>query len=133
MSGHNLMQAIARVNRVYKNKEGGLIVDYIGIAGALKKAMSDYTKRDKVNYGESDISKIAYPKFIEKLEVCRALLHGFDYSSFMLKSLTDLTRAKLISGGVNFLSDPSRKEDKILYKRVASLASICFTLSLYFN
>ncbi len=44
MSGHNLMQAIARVNRVYKNKEGGLIVDYIGIAGALKKAMSDYTK-----------------------------------------------------------------------------------------
>ncbi len=115
MSGHNLMQAIARVNRVYKNKEGGLIVDYIGIAGALKKAMSDYTKRDKVNYGESDISKIAYPKFIEKLEVCRALLHGFDYSSFMLKSLTDLTRAKLISGGVNFLSDPSRKEDKKFY------------------
>ena len=100
---------------IYKNKEGGLIVDYIGIAGALKKAMSDYTKRDKANYGESDISKIAYPKFIEKLEVCRALLHGFDYSSFMLKSLTDLTRAKLISGGVNFLSDPSRKEDKKFY------------------
>ena len=91
------------------------IVDYIGIAGALKKAMSDYTKRDKANYGESDISKIAYPKFIEKLEVCRALLHGFDYSSFMLKSLTDLTRAKLISGGVNFLSDPSKKEDKKFY------------------
>lgn len=47
MKGHNLMQAIARVNRVYKGKEGGLVVDYIGIAGALKRAMKDYTNRDK--------------------------------------------------------------------------------------
>ena len=47
MSGHNLMQAIARVNRVYKDKEGGLVVDYVGIAGALKRAMNDYTARDK--------------------------------------------------------------------------------------
>ena len=47
MSGHNLMQAIARVNRVFQGKEGGLIVDYIGISQALKQAMSDYTERDK--------------------------------------------------------------------------------------
>lgn len=62
MNGHNLMQAIARVNRVYKNKEGGLVVDYIGIAQALKEAMNDYTIRDKKNYGDMDISKAAYTK-----------------------------------------------------------------------
>ena len=68
MRGHNLMQAIARVNRVYKEKEGGLIVDYIGIAGALKRAMNDYTARDRKRYGDPDIGKVAYPKFLEKLE-----------------------------------------------------------------
>lgn len=57
MAGHNLMQAIARVNRVYKDKEGGLVVDYVGIASALRQAMNDYTNRDKQNYGETDIAK----------------------------------------------------------------------------
>ena len=66
MSGHNLMQAIARVNRVFRDKEGGLVVDYVGIASALKKAMNDYTSRDKKNYGDTDIAKVAYPKFLEK-------------------------------------------------------------------
>ncbi|HAT53787.1 MAG TPA: type I restriction endonuclease subunit R, partial [Lactobacillus sp.] len=110
MQGHNLMQAIARVNRVYKDKEGGLIVDYVGIAGALKKAMSDYTKRDKGNFGDTDIAKTAYPRFVSKLEVCRDLIFGYDYSAFMDKDGTDLARAKTISGGVNFFSD-IRKED----------------------
>jgi len=105
MSGHNLMQAIARVNRVYKDKEGGLVVDYVGIASALKQAMNDYTKRDKQNYGEQDIAKTALPKFIEKLEVCRNLMFGFDYTPFMSDSATDLARAKTIKGGVNFLSE----------------------------
>ena len=104
MSGHNLMQAIARVNRVYKDKEGGLVVDYVGIASALKQAMNDYTNRDKSNYGDTDIARTALPKFIEKLEVCRNLLHGFDYSGFMRTNATDLSRAKAISGGVNFLT-----------------------------
>nr|WP_320147891.1 type I restriction endonuclease subunit R [uncultured Anaeromusa sp.] len=104
MAGHNLMQAIARVNRVYKDKEGGLVVDYVGIASALKQAMNDYTNRDKNNYGDTNISKTALPKFIEKLEVCRDLFHGFDYSGFMRENATDLSRAKAISGGVNFLS-----------------------------
>ena len=65
MQGHNLMQAIARVNRVYKNKEGGVVVDYIGIASALKQAMNDYTNRDKGNFGDTDIAKTALPKFVE--------------------------------------------------------------------
>jgi type I site-specific restriction-modification system R (restriction) subunit len=61
MSGHNLMQAIARVNRVYQDKEGSLVVDYVGIASALKQAMNDYTNRDKSNYGDTDITKTALP------------------------------------------------------------------------
>jgi hypothetical protein len=59
MAGHNLMQAIARVNRVFKDKEGGLVVDYVGIAAALKRAMNDYTARDKKNYGDTDVSNAA--------------------------------------------------------------------------
>ncbi|MDO4327626.1 MAG: type I restriction endonuclease subunit R [bacterium] len=101
MSGHNLMQAIARVNRVFKDKEGGLVVDYVGIAAALKQAMNDYTVRDKKNYGDTDIHKAAYPKFLEKLSICRDLFHGFEYTLFL--SGTDLQKAKTISGGVNFL------------------------------
>ena len=101
MAGHNLMQAIARVNRVFRDKEGGLVVDYVGIASALKQAMNDYTVRDKQNYGDPDISKAAYPKFLEKLEVCRDLFHGFDYSAFFGRN--DLDKAKAITGAANFL------------------------------
>lgn len=113
MSGHNLMQAIARVNRVFKNKEGGLVVDYVGIASALKQAMNDYSKRDQSNYGDMDIGKVALPKFQEKLEVCRDLFHGFDYANFMKG--TDLQRSQLIIGGVNFLSDPKEPRKKELF------------------
>ena len=110
MKGHNLMQAIARVNRVFGDKEGGLIVDYVGIATALKQAMNDYTKRDKEKYGDPDIDKVAYPKFLEKLSVCRDLFFGFDYSSFT--NGTDLQRSQAISGGVNFILAPDREEEK---------------------
>lgn len=101
MKGYNLMQAIARVNRVFKDKEGGLIVDYVGIAGALKKAMSDYTARDRKNYGDTDVGKVAYPKFIEKLELCRDFFYGFDYSGFIHG--TNLERSRAISGAVDFI------------------------------
>ena len=119
MAGHNLMQAIARVNRVFKDKEGGLIVDYIGIAAALKQAMNDYTARDKKKYGDPDISKVAYPKFLEKMDVCRSLLHGFDYSTFLTG--TDLQRAKTISGALNFMLEPSRKDSKESFRKEALL------------
>jgi type I restriction enzyme R subunit len=102
MSGHNLMQAIARVNRVFQDKEGGLVVDYIGIAAALKAAMNDYTVRDRTNYGEMDIAKTALPKFREKLQVCGELFHGFDYAAFCADS-DDVLRAQTISGGINFI------------------------------
>lgn len=67
----------------------------------LELGMNDYTVRDKKNYGDPDVSKAAYPKFLEKLSVCRDLFHGFNYSIFMTGS--DLDRAKTISGGVNFI------------------------------
>lgn len=130
MSGHNLMQAIARVNRVYGDKEGGLVVDYIGIAAALKQAMNDYTKRDKKNYGDPDIGKVAYPKFLEFLSICRDLFHGFDYSRFATG--TDLDRAKTISGGVNFIIARGKEEDKETFEKQALMLhqslSLCSSL-----
>ena len=110
MEGHNLMQAIARVNRVFEDKEGGLVVDYIGIASALKKAMNDYTIRDRKNYGNMDIASTAYNKFREKLQVCRDLLHDFDYSEFATGS--NLVRARLISGAANFIIAREKNKEK---------------------
>ena len=104
MKGHNLMQAIARVNRVFPEKEGGLIVDYVGIAQALKQAMQDYTRRDRQRFGDPDIQKTAKVRFQEKMEVCLDLLHGFDFSGFY--DGTNSERAKLITGCVNFLLNP---------------------------
>lgn len=117
MSGYNLMQAIARVNRVFRDKEGGLVVDYVGIASALKQAMNDYTMRDKKNYGDTDVAKVAYPKFLEKLSVCRDLFHGFDYSKF--STGTDLERAKTISGAVNFILGRENEENQDVFIREA--------------
>lgn len=113
MHGYNLMQAIARVNRVFKDKEGGLVVDYVGIASALKTAMKEYTARDQNHYGDMDIAKTAYPKFQEKLQVCRDLFHGFDYSGFV--GGTALVMAKLITDGVNFVLDSKKQERKEMF------------------
>lgn len=128
MHGYNLMQAIARVNRVFQDKEGGLVVDYVGIAGALKAAMNEYTARDRSKYGDMDIAKTAYPKFQEKLQVCRDLFHGYNYKGFI--NGTPLVMAQLISGGANFVLDPKdqkRKEhflkEAMLMKQAMSLCS----------
>lgn len=108
MEGHNLMQAIARVNRVYAGKSGGLVVDYIGIIKALKEAMHDYTKQDKSNFSNSDIKTTAKVEFQKHLEICRDFLHGFDYKAFFGNN--DTARSLVISGGINFMLDPKREE-----------------------
>lgn len=130
MSGHNLMQAIARVNRVFRDKEGGLVVDYVGIATALKQAMNDYTSRDKKNYGDTDVGKVAYPKFLEKLSVCRDKFHGYDYTKFI--NGTDLERAKTISGAVNFIMGREKVDDKDSFVKEALMLhqalSLCSSL-----
>ncbi len=81
MKGHNLMQAIARVNRVFKDKPGGLVVDYIGIASELKQALKTYT--DSKGKGRPTLdTREAYAILLEKLDVVHGMLHGFDYSKF---------------------------------------------------
>ena len=126
MKDHNLMQAIARVNRVFPEKAGGLIVDYVGIAAALREAMKRYTKRDQNNYGDNDIKKRAYSEFKEKLEICRELLHGYDYSHFYKG--TPAERAQIIKGAVNFMIAPEKAEDCKEFIRNASLLKQAVTL-----
>lgn len=131
MSGHNLMQAIARVNRVFQDKEGGLIVDYVGIAAALKKAMSDYSARDRKNYGDTDVARVAYPKFLEKLQVCRDLFHSYDYAIFW--SGSDLQKGKCITGAVNFLLAREKEETRNSFMKEALMLhqalSLCSSIA----
>ena len=130
MQGYNLMQAIARVNRVFGDKEGGLVVDYVGIAAAFKEAMNDYTSRDKKNYGDTDVAKVAYPKFLEKLSICRDIFHGYDYSKFTTG--TDLERSRAISGAVNFIVavDKEREREDFLKEALMlrQALSLCSSL-----
>lgn len=126
MKDHNLMQAIARVNRVFPEKAGGLIVDYVGIAAALKDAMKRYTKRDQSNYGNNDIKEKAYAEFKENLEICRDLLHGYDYSNFHHGSPAE--RAQLIKGAVNFMIAPEKADACKDFIKHASLLRQAVTL-----
>ncbi|MEG3024395.1 MAG: DUF3387 domain-containing protein, partial [Akkermansia sp.] len=96
----------------------------------LKQAMNDYTRRDQKNYGDPDIGKVALPRFEEHLSICRDQFYGYDYSEFLNES--DLQRAKVISGGVNFLSDISRERHKNDFIREAHVLrqalSLCKSL-----
>ncbi|MES4683270.1 type I restriction endonuclease subunit R [Pseudomonas aeruginosa] len=94
MKGHNLMQAIARVNRVFKDKQGGLVVDYIGIANELKAALKEYTASKGRGRPTVDAHE-AYAVLEEKLDVLRSLLHGFDYSDYLIGG------HKLLAGAAN--------------------------------
>lgn len=94
MKGHNLMQAIARVNRVFSNKQGGLVVDYIGIGNELKAAMKEYTASNGRGKPAVD-AREAYAVLEEKMDVLRSILHGFDYSDFLTGG------HKLLAGAAN--------------------------------
>lgn len=126
MKGHNLMQAIARVNRVFPEKEGGLIVDYVGIASALKQAMQDYTNRDRQRFGNPDIKVAALNKFKEKLEICQDLMHGYDYQEFIEGN--DTRRAQIITGGVNFMLSPVMEQKRKTFIRESQLLHDAVTL-----
>jgi len=82
MKGHNLMQAITRVNRVFRDKQGGLVVDYIGIASDLKQALKEYSASKGRGRPTVDAYE-AYAVLAEKLDILRAMLHTFDYSGFL--------------------------------------------------
>lgn len=107
MRGHNLMQAIARVNRVYKDKEAGLIVDYIGIGADLRNALNEYTNRDRDKV--PDITA-AYVIVKEKLEIMRDFFYGFNYEPFF--SSSNQLRLKTLADGINYVLEKDEEERK---------------------
>lgn len=117
MKGHTLMQAIARVNRVYKDKEAGLIVDYIGMATELKSALNQYTKRDQDKVPDLGL---AYSVAMAKLETMRDFFYTFDYSSFFGNSNT--ARLKVIADGVNYALAFEKEETKEFVKEATALS-----------
>jgi type I restriction enzyme R subunit len=119
MKGHNLMQAIARVNRVFKDKQGGLVVDYIGIGNELKAAMKEYTGSKGRGKTTVDAHE-AYSVLAEKLELLRGMLHGFDYSDFLNGS------HKTLAGAANHIL--GIKEGKKRFADTAVAMSKAFSL-----
>ncbi len=119
MRGHNLMQAIARVNRVFRDKPGGLVVDYIGIANELRQALKTYT--DSKGKGSPSIdSNEAYAILLEKMDIIRGLLHGFDYTSFESRAIN------LLPGAMNHIL--GLKDGKKRFMDVMAAVSKAYTL-----
>jgi type I restriction enzyme, R subunit len=108
MQGHGLMQAIARVNRVFRDKQGGLIVDYLGLAAELKKALAEYTKQDRDNVGIP--TEKALEVLMEQYEVVTALFHGFDYSKFFTGKPSE--RLGVLADAMNFALQPQSPTEK---------------------
>jgi len=119
MKGHNLMQAIARVNRVFKDKQGGLVVDYIGIANELRSALKEYTNSNGRGRPTVDAAE-AYAVLEEKLDILRGLLHGYDYSDFLTAS------HKRLAGAANHVL--GEKDGKKRFADTALAMSKAFTL-----
>ncbi|AUR52358.1 type I restriction endonuclease subunit R [Aquella oligotrophica] len=129
MSGHNLMQAIARVNRVFKDKQGGLVVDYIGIAENLKQALSNYTENDRNTAGID--TSVASDLLIEKLDLIHELLHGCDYNGFRSDKAT--VRMQSIVATVDYvisLRDERKKDYLKLVTELAKAFSLCATTDI---
>jgi type I restriction enzyme R subunit len=129
MKGHNLMQAIARVNRVFNDKQGGLVVDYIGIGEDLKAAMKEYTASKGRGKPTVD-AREALAVMLEKLDVLRAMLHGFDYSGFLIGG------HKTLAGAANHVLGLKSDKERDGKKRFANHAlamsqafSLCCTLA----
>lgn len=129
MVGHNLMQAIARVNRVYKDKSGGLVVDYIGIGDALKKALKQYTPNDQKTAGVDTEKAIALMQ--EHYEIVKEIFHGFNYTDY--KNESPLVKAQTIIRGMDYilgLEHDEKGTKKKFIDNVLSLAkahSLCIT------
>lgn len=126
MSGHNLMQAIARVNRVFKGKQGGLVVDYIGIAENLKEALAEYTESDKKTIGVD--TEVASQVLLEKYDLIKEMLHGHDYSKFFTGKPSEKMQA--IAETMDYIIGlrEDRKNDYIkLVSEMSKAYSLCAT------
>ncbi len=124
MKGHGLMQTIARVNRVYKDKQGGLIVDYIGIAPELKEALSYYSDNDRKNTAVDQSEAVRI--MLEKYEVVCGLLHGFEYRSRIHGSEKD--RVRLIAKAMDFVLGLENGEKR--YLQAVTELSAAFSLAV---
>lgn len=129
MSGHNLMQAIARVNRVFKDKQGGLVVDYIGIAENLKTALAQYTESDRKTTGVD--TEVASQVLLEKYDLIKELLHGHDYSKFFTGKPSVKMQAIVETMDYIIGLREDRKNDYIkLVTEMARAYSLCATTDI---
>ena len=125
MQGANLMQAIARVNRVYKDKPGGLIVDYIGIGQELRNAMGTYLQSGGEGKAYVDIAEsIALMK--EKFEVVEQMFHGFDYKAYFTSETN--VKLQILLGAQNFILDTQELKERFL-KEITALSKV-FAMSI---
>ena len=131
MEGHNLMQAIARVNRVFKDKDSGLVVDYAGIADNLKKALNQYSVSDRKTTG-IDLKK-AISVMEEYYEIVRDIMHKYNYEKYESKKPSERVRA--IIGGMNYILQLDIEKEgmkKEFIKQVSALAkahALCISTS----
>lgn len=126
MKGHNLMQAIARVNRVFRDKPGGLVVDYIGIAEFLKEALAQYTDSDRRTTGIDTAEAIAI--MLEKYEVVKDILNDFDYQPFLTGKPTE--KMATLAAAVDYILSLEEERKKSFLHHVTELAqaySLCST------
>jgi len=134
MRGHGLMQAIARVNRVFRDKPAGLIVDYIGIAQSLKNALTQYSKPDQATTGVDEAKAVAVLQ--EKLEIVRDMFHGYGYREGL--SGTPHERLVLLAGAIEWIQEVVRdkaaheKSDEGKKKALRSFADAVLNLSKAF-
>jgi len=129
MSGHNLMQAIARVNRVFKEKQGGLVVDYIGIAENLKNALAQYTQPDQERTGVDP--NVVANVLLEKIDLIRELLHGHDMSLFYTGKASE--KMRVITSTMDFVLGlrEQRKKDYIqLVTELTKAYALCATTEI---
>jgi type I restriction enzyme, R subunit len=127
MAGHNLMQAIARVNRVFAGKEGGLVVDYIGIAAELKNALKTYT--DAKGKGTPTLkAEKALEVLLEKLDVLRGLFHGFDYSKFEGTPAEVLALLPAAANHILGLGDKNEINGKKRFLDAMAAANVAYSL-----
>src|SRR5690606_31014975 len=127
MKGHNLMQAIARVNRVFRDKQGGLVVDYIGIGNELKAAMKEYTASQGRGKPTVDAHE-ALSLLFEKMDVLRSLLHGYDWSGFLTGGHKALAGAANHVLGIRSANKDSQQDGKRRFADAAVAMGQAFSL-----
>src|SRR5690625_140947 len=126
MRGHNLMQAIARVNRVFRDKPGGLIVDYIGIAQSLKEALKQYTETDRENTGID--TSVVVNVLLEKYEIIQDMLYKHDYDNFLSEKKSE--RMRVLTETIDYIIGLGEEEKKSFMKTVVELSkayALCST------